>query len=204
MRLLIKVNVQRSRIFLFPGKRYFLAQKPQKRSEWVLFAVFFFSALSEKKKPYNTVEILRLFSVKKIGLMCVWVFRFLNKNTHYINNFVIIFFLIIGNQLYLRYNQIFVQIFLASRTKHWIKYIFPKKTVNLIDFTWFFNGRIRIKPFFPQLWFPSPETSLKSRQFAPAYDFWLFWNKTKYRLQISKIRVFFGSCKVRGVNLRKT
>ena len=166
---------------------------------------FFFPALSEKKKhPYNTVEILRLFSVKKIGLMCVWVFRFLNKNTHYINNFVIIFFLIIGNQLYLRYNQIFVQIFLASRTKHWIKYIFPKKTVNLIDFTWFFNGRIRIKPFFPQLWFPPPETSLKSRQFAPAYDFWLFWNKTKYRLQISKIRVFFGSCKGRGVNLRKT
>ena len=165
---------------------------------------FFFPRCRKKKHPYNTVEILRLFSVKKIGLMCVWVFRFLNKNTHYINNFVIIFFLIIGNQLYLRYNQIFVQIFLASRTKHWIKYIFPKKTVNLIDFTWFFNGRIRIKPFFPQLWFPPPETSLKSRQFAPAYDFWLFWNKTKYRLQISKIRVFFGSCKGRGVNLRKT
>ena len=54
--------------------------------------IFFFRGVGKKKHPHNTVEILRLFSVKKIGLVCVWFLGILNKNPDNIRNFAIIFF----------------------------------------------------------------------------------------------------------------
>ena len=57
------------------------------------FLRYFFSRFCrEKINPIIQVKILRVFSVKKIGIVCVWVIRFLDKNPDNIGNFVIIFF----------------------------------------------------------------------------------------------------------------
>ena len=62
---------------------------------------------------------------------------------------------------------------------------------------------MRIEPLSPQLWFPSPKTFLKPRQFAPAHDFWFIWNKTKYQLQICKFRLVLLILEWRGGHFEK-
>ena len=78
--------------FHFPGKDTFRTKTSKK--VWArTFCGIFFPALSGKKKhPYNTVETLRPFSVTKLGHICVWVLRFLDKNRDNIGTFVVIVF----------------------------------------------------------------------------------------------------------------
>ena len=68
---------ERSYFFISVDK-ILLAQKPNK--EWVITfcGTFFPRFVGKKKHSYNTAEILILFSVK-IGLICVWVLRILDK-----------------------------------------------------------------------------------------------------------------------------
>ena len=91
--------------------------------------------MSEKKKyPYNTGKNIKGVFSKKIrnrmcGLSDLWT------KTRIILIILLQYFFIIGNQLVLLYYQKFVPIFLVSQTKYWIKNIFSKNKVKLIDFT---------------------------------------------------------------------
>ena len=76
--------------FYLPGKDTFSTKTSKK--EWVSTFCGILFPLCRKKKPYNTLKILRQFSLKNLGLICVWVFRFLDKNCNNICNFVIIIF----------------------------------------------------------------------------------------------------------------